>query len=153
MLEDALNKISADEATKIIETIRDSILLLDEHLKVIFANRSFYTNFQVSSEETLGKKVYDIGNGQWDMPQLKLLLEETLTKNKEFFDYKVDYVFPRIGEKVMLLNGIKVKHDHYLTLLVISDVTAQEKAYKTLKESYESIETMNKYMVFIFFIL
>ena len=67
------NKQLADEALNIVQTMRDGLLLLDKDLKVISANKSFYSNFKVTPENTIGKKIYDLGNKQWDIPELKAL--------------------------------------------------------------------------------
>lgn len=144
---DEAREILAREALTIIESVRDSFLLLNEDLQVIFANKSFYSTFKVTLEDTLGKKVYEIGNRQWDIPDLRVLIEETLSKEQEFHDYQVVHNFPTIGVKTMLLNGVRVKQDLNLTLLVISDITDREKAHAVLLESLDSLEKMNSFMV------
>ena len=68
-------------AENIIETVRDPLLVLDEDLKLLSANRSFYKTFKVTPRETLGKLIYDLGNRQWDIPRLRILLEEILPKH------------------------------------------------------------------------
>lgn len=147
-----VNTFLANEAINIVETMRDSFLLLDDKLLVVFANTSFYSTFRVNVENTVGKRIYEVGNGQWNIPALKIFIEETLSKEMEFHDYKVKYDFPDIGEKVMLLNGRIVKHEQELTLLVISDITEREIAYddlafNALLKSYESIDKINKIMI------
>jgi PAS domain S-box-containing protein len=147
-----ISTLLADEALKIVETMRDSFLLLDENLLVIFANTAFYSTFKVTQENTIGKRIYEVGNGQWNIPELKIFIEETLSKEKEFHDYKVKHEFPDIGVKVMLLNGRKVKHDQDITLLVVSDITERETAndeiaFCALLKSYESLEKIDKFMV------
>jgi len=136
-------ELLAQEALTILETVRDSFLLLDEKLQVVFANKSFFSTFKVTEEDTLGKKIYEIGNGQWDIPDLKVFIEETLSKNKEFFDYKVTHTFPTIGKKVMLVNGAIVQRNYNLTLLVISDITDRENAHIVLLESIDSLNKMS----------
>lgn len=147
MLDINARELLAEEALKIIETLRDSFLLLDENLQVVFANKSFYFTFKVTPENTISKKVYDIGNGQWNIPSLRIFIEETLSKEQEFHDYKVEHDFPDIGKKIMLLNGTLVEHDHNLTLLVISDITDRETAHNVLEATIESIQKMNSLMV------
>lgn len=147
MLDINAKEILALEALKILETVRDSFLLLDEKKSVMYANNSFYTTFLVTPEETINKNVYDIGNGQWDIPSLKVFIEETLTKNQEFHDYKVEHSFPSIGKKIMLLNGVMVKHDQVLILLSISDITDRESSHTVLLEAIKSLEKINGYMV------
>jgi PAS domain S-box-containing protein len=146
MLDINAKELLAEEALRILETVRDSFLLLDEDLQVVYANKSFYSTFSVTQEETVNKKVYEIGNGQWNIPDLRVFIEETLSKNQEFHGYKVTHTFPTIGKKVMLLNGAVVKRDHRLTILAISDITDRENAHAVLTESIKSLEKINSYM-------
>ena len=69
-------------AENIVETVREPLLVLDSELKILTANRNFYDTFKVSSEETIGHFIYDLGNRQWDIPQLRVLLEEILPQKK-----------------------------------------------------------------------
>ena len=93
---DLMKKIDADDLWKVawtyirtvVDTIREPFLILDENLVVISANKTFYSAFQVNPEETEGKRVYDLGNGQWNIPKLKILLEDILPKNTFFEDFK-----------------------------------------------------------------
>src|SRR5688572_7780579 len=84
----------------IIETITESVLILDDKLRVVFANTSFYKTFQVLQRQTEGKFVYELGNGQWDIPTLKKLLEEILPQKKNVEDYEVIHTFQTIGKKI-----------------------------------------------------
>jgi PAS domain-containing protein len=72
-----IDQISED----IVETIHEPLLVLDSDLKVILANQSFIDSFKVTRKETLGKFIYDLGNGQWNIPRLKELLEKILPEN------------------------------------------------------------------------
>jgi PAS domain S-box-containing protein len=136
----------AEEALKIVETLRDSLLLLDQNLQVVFANKSFYSTFKVTPEDTIGRKVYDIGNGQWNIPSLRVFIEETLSKEQEFNDYLVEHDFPHIGYRTMLVNGALVKRDHNLTLLIITDTTEREAAHNVLRDTIQSVEKMSKFI-------
>jgi PAS domain S-box-containing protein len=86
-------------ADDIIETLREPFLVLDSNLRVKTANRAFYESFQVSKEETEERLVYDLGNGQWEIPALRKLLEEVLTRNKSIHDFEVQHSFPNLGQK------------------------------------------------------
>jgi two-component system CheB/CheR fusion protein len=109
----------------IIDTLREPLIVLDSDLKVVLANRSFYKTFNVSPEETVGKLFYTLGNNQWDLPQLRTLLEEILPENTEFEDFEVKHNFPQIGKRIMKLNARKIQSDigQQLILLSIEDVT------------------------------
>lgn len=109
-------------AQKIIDTVRESMLVLDTDLCVVSANESFYRTFQISREQTEGRSLYELGNGHWDIPELRELLDDVLPENKAFNDFEVQGRFEKIGRRVMLLNGRRVDHIQ-LVLLAIEDVT------------------------------
>src|SRR5665648_224838 len=83
-------------AENIIETVREPLLVLDEDLKVHSANHSFYSTFEVTPDETVGNLIYDIGNRQWDIPSLRMLLGEVLPAKTQFNDYEVSHKFETI---------------------------------------------------------
>lgn len=114
-------------ADDIVATLREPFLVLDDGLRVKTANRSFYDSFQVSKEETEGRFVYELGNGQWDIPGLRTLLDDVLARNESVHDYEVEHSFPTLGRKTMLLNARpfppESKHPE-LILLAVQDVSA-----------------------------
>ena len=77
----------------IVETIREPLLVLASDLRVLSANRSFYDTFKVTPNETVGNLIYNLGNRQWDIPRLRTLLEDILTKNNKIDNYEVEHVF------------------------------------------------------------
>ncbi|MBI5583367.1 MAG: PAS domain-containing protein [Deltaproteobacteria bacterium] len=111
----------------IVETVREPLLVLDEELRVVSANRSFYRTFLVSREETEGRLIYDLGHQQWDLPDLKRLLGEILTKNSEFDDFLVEQEGAGLARRRLMLNARKVVQreggEKGLILLAIEDVT------------------------------
>lgn len=138
------NKIDAEELWKVawtyiqtvVDTVRHPFLVLDEHLVVISANRTFYAFFQVTKEETEGKRVYELGNGQWNIEKLNILLEDILPKNTHFEDFKVEHTFPKIGHKIMLLNArriYKTGEERPIMLLAMEDITRQRQLEDQLK--------------------
>jgi chemotaxis protein methyltransferase CheR len=121
----------------VVDTLREPFLVMDENLKIISANRTFYAVFQVTPEETEGKRVYDLGNGQWNIPKLKILLEDILPKNTHFDDFKVKHEFPKIGHRIMILNARRIYKtgvDKPIMLLAMEDVTKQFQLEEQLKE-------------------
>jgi two-component system CheB/CheR fusion protein len=113
----------------IVETVREPLVVLDAELKVLSANRSFYANFKVQPEVTEGKLLYELGNGQWNIPRLRELLEKILSESASFQDFVVDRVFPEIGYKKMLLNARRIHQAGIVTdtiLLAIEDITARQ---------------------------
>ena len=124
-------------AQNIVDTVREPLLILDATLRVRSANRAFYQTFHVSSAETEGLLVYELGNGQWDIPDLRTLLEDIVPKSSVFDDFELDHTFPVIGRRVMLLNARKLQAGHHGELLVLAmeDVTARKRAEETRLEA------------------
>ena len=131
-----------DYAENIISTIRQPLLVLDKMLRIKSANESFYKSFNVNRQETEGQLIYNLGNRQWNIPELRNLLEEILPLKSSFVDYKVHHIFQGVGERIMLLNGreLKIKAgDERLILLAIEDITEKEMAYKTIEDKENRI--------------
>jgi PAS domain S-box-containing protein len=118
-------------ANAIIDTLQEPLLIIDKDLKVLFASAAFYSKFFVSEEETKSKKIYDLGDGQWNIPELKKLLEEILPHEVAVHDYKITHKFPKIGTKTMQLNARKLIKDDdasEVIFVVIGDITEREEA-------------------------
>lgn len=119
-------KYAQQYAESIVETVRQPLLVLDKDLKVISANVAFYQKFKVGPENTKGKLVYDLGNGQWDIPKLRKLLEDILLRNTTFEDFQVENDFPDIGKRKMILNARRILQkgeQKQRILLAIEDIT------------------------------
>lgn len=114
-------------AEKIVDTVREPLLILHEDLRVHSANHAFYDTFEVDPAETEGRMVYDLGDRQWDIPELRRLLGEVLPDNEFFEDFEVEHEFAALGRRTMLLNARRVDHLQ-LILLAIEDVTARRRA-------------------------
>lgn len=113
----------------IINTIRDPLIILDKDLKVKRATDGFYSKFKVTAKETENKPFYELGNQQWDIPALRILLERILPEKKALSDYEVIHVFPNIGRRVMWLNTRQLDD---LILLSIEDITDKRKVEEGL---------------------
>ena len=125
-------------AESIVETIYQPLVVLTADLRVMSANRSFYQTFEVSPEETKGRLIYSIGNGQWDIPALRELLEEIVPKNTHLNNFEIDHNFPAIGRKKMLLNARRIYREGKGTdriLLALEDITDQKQMEEALKNS------------------
>ncbi len=132
--------IQEDYFKNIFNTVREAILILDENMNVLSANRSFFVTFKVDSANTLGSLLYNLGNGQWNIPHLRKLLEEVLPKNDTVDDYEIEHNFESIGHKTMLLNACKIrekKNDLPIILLAIEDITERKRLEDLLAESEE----------------
>ncbi|MEW6600651.1 MAG: chemotaxis protein CheB [Nitrospirota bacterium] len=98
-----------DYAESMVMTVREPLLVLDSGLRVVSANQAFYSRFRVSKDDTLNRRIYELGNGQWDIPKLRELLEKILPKKTTLNDFEVEHDFPTIGHKKMLLNAHSIK--------------------------------------------
>jgi two-component sensor histidine kinase len=110
----------------IVETIREGVLVVEPDLTIRFANRSFYDTFAVAPEHTVGLKLYEIGNGQWDIPKLRTTLETIISGQKTIEAFEVENFFPSIGRRIIAFNARKVYRPDNKTqqiLLAIEDVT------------------------------
>ncbi len=117
-------------ADSVIDTMWESLVILDNELRVISANMAFYKTFQVSKEETEKKLIYNIGGHQWDLPELRVLLEEIIPRDSKFNDFEMEYEFPRIGYRKMMLNARRFYPEgrgKEMILLAIEDITERKK--------------------------
>ncbi|MBU1157486.1 MAG: PAS domain S-box protein [Proteobacteria bacterium] len=134
----------ADEAHEfadsVINTVREPLISLDQDLRVVTVSRSFYEFFKVKPEETVGQLIYDLGNKQWDIPELRELLETILPQKTAFDSYKVEHDFDTIGRRTMLLNARQIERvlgKERIILLAIEDITERVQAETVLKNSEE----------------
>jgi two-component system CheB/CheR fusion protein len=112
-------------ADAIIRTIPVPLLVLDGELRVTSLNRAFCDTFRVDEKETAGQLLYQLGNGQWDIPSLRELLSDILPKDKSLHGYVIEHDFPSIGRKTMRLSGRKFERGGQQILLIIEDVTEE----------------------------
>jgi two-component system CheB/CheR fusion protein len=113
---DISKRVAAESAEKaarimaegIVDTVREPLIVLDGKLKIISASRSFYREFKTTPEDTVDRKIYDVGDRQWDIPKLRELLETILPSNQSFDGYEVEYNFPATGHHRMLLNARRI---------------------------------------------
>jgi two-component system, cell cycle sensor histidine kinase PleC len=122
---------------EITETIREPFIILDENLCVVSANLAFYHKFKVRKKDTEGRRMYELGDNQWDAPELRELLERILPKRRVLNNYEITLDFPSLGRKTMLLNARQVDNKQ-LILLAVEDVTEQ----RTLRANSDEV-TMN----------
>src|SRR5262249_53940512 len=132
------------DVVSIVETARGPMLALDGSLRVLRANRSFHQAFGTKPDETAGRLLYDLANRQWDLPQLRTLLEEILPQNATVEDFEVDHSFPSLGRRIMLLNARRVCRENMQTeaiLLAIEDITEQRRTeeQRVLEKRFTSL--------------
>jgi PAS domain S-box-containing protein len=125
----------------VIQTIRESLLVLDPNLRVLTVNKSFLRTFKVSTTETIGRRLFELGNRQWDIDDLRKLLETILPTNNPVLDFEVEHDFPHIGKKTMLLNAHRIELEGQYKdriLLAIDDITDRRSIEKR-KDDFLSI--------------
>jgi diguanylate cyclase (GGDEF)-like protein/PAS domain S-box-containing protein len=132
-------------AENIVETVREPLVVLDSELKVLTANRGFFDTFKVTSGETIGNFIYDLGNRQWDIPKLRILFENILPHDTVFNGYEVEHDFPDIGRKTILLNARQIfrkKIGSHIILLAMEDITERKQAEAEIQDAREYAENI-----------
>ncbi|MGC8817297.1 MAG: PAS domain S-box protein, partial [Candidatus Hadarchaeum sp.] len=127
-------------AETIVETVHEPLVVLDAEMKVVSANRAFYECFKVTREETERYSLFDLGNRQWDIPELRRLLKDVVEKNTTFKEFVVVHDFPHIGRKIMMLNARQMRigpTEEPMVLLAIEDITERQQMETQLKRSVD----------------
>ncbi len=124
-----LNKeiqLAREYADNIIDTVREPLLILDKDLKVLSANRSFYKMFNTVSEKTVGKFIYELDGKNWEIPQLRELLEQIIPKRNFFENYEIEYNFVNEGKKKLILNARQILQGDKETKLILLAIEYQD---------------------------
>jgi hypothetical protein len=132
-------------AEAIVDTVREPLVVLDRDLRVVAASRSFYQTFAVEPKDTQGRRLYELGDGQWNIPALRAVLEEIVPRHRTVEAYEVEHEFPTIGRRVMLLNARQVFDEGGSTaalLLAIEDVTHRRDAEREKDELLRQKEVL-----------
>lgn len=125
-------------AEAIVETVREPLIVLDADLRVVSASRAFCATYGLTPEETGNRLLYELGNGQWNIPGLRGMIADLLPKKRTVVDFEVTHHFPAIGTRTLLLNGrvLARKGDRSaLILLAIEDISGRRQAERALRES------------------
>jgi len=136
-------KRGLDFAEAIVDTVREPLVILNHNLRVVSANRAFYETFQVTPKETEDRLIYDLGEGQWNIPKLRELLDNILPAHATFRDFEVVHEFARVGRKVMLLNAREVfdaNAQARTILLAIEDTTDRKRTEDALKATNAELQ-------------
>ena len=136
-------KRGLDFAQAIVETVREPLVILNQNLEVVQANRAFYETFQAERAQTEDRLIYDLGNGQWNIPKLRELLENILPARSTFRDFEVTHEFEHVGRKVMLLNASEMFNPNAQAraiLLAIEDVTERKRTEEALQKTNAELQ-------------
>jgi len=132
-------------AESIVETVREPLLILDAGMRVRTANRAFYETFHAAPRETEGRALFDLGERQWDLPTLKVLLERALLADTPFEGFEVQGEFPAIGHRTMVLDARRIErsaHEGDLVLVSVVDATERKRAQRALFESERRLQAI-----------
>lgn len=133
----------------VVDVVREPVLILDKDFRVLAANNPFYEMFQVEPRDTENEVIYKLGNGQWNIPDLRRLLEDILPQNSFFKGFEVAHNFPIIGQKVMILNARQIHFNKNnaeaksfppIILLAIEDITDIMQIAETLASHSRRLE-------------
>ena len=114
----------------IVDTVREPVLVLDKGLRVIAASRSFYSKFKVSPEDTQGRLLYALGDGQWNIPKLRVLMEQIIPEHGVMEGYEVEHHFSELGHRTMCLNARRAFYEGggpETIVLGLEDVTTRRR--------------------------
>ena len=132
-------------AEAIVDTIHEPLIVLDGGLRVLAASRAFYEIFRVDPQHTMGCRLYDLGDGQWNIPALRLLLETIIPEKTAMDGFEVEHDFPGVGRRTMLLNARKVIYEtsaDSTILLAFTDITARRLVERDLADLLEHTEEL-----------
>jgi PAS domain S-box-containing protein len=124
-------------ANAIVDTVRDPLLVLDQNQRIVAASRSFYQTFRLVDQDVRGHLIYEIDGGQWNLPELRSLLETIAKDHATIENYEVDREFPSVGRRIMLLNARKVYYEkgtHATVLLAFEDITSRRFVERQVEE-------------------
>mgnify|MGYP006283569943 FL=1 len=134
-------------AESITNTVQESLLVLDPEMRVISANQTFYRMFQLAPEQAEDRHLYDVDHGQWDIPELRELLETILPENATFENFEVQRDFHRIGHRTMLLNARRIyrqQQETQMILLAIQDITVRKEQEEKIRQHQRQLSTLTE---------
>jgi two-component system CheB/CheR fusion protein len=135
-------------AEAVIETVRQPLVVLNKDLKVMRVNRAFYESFKVRKEETEGRFIRELGNGQWSIPKLLEALDKILPEKGGFEGFEIEYDFENIGRKTMVLNAREIRQETPFggpaILLAIEDITGRKQAEAALLNNQVRLQRVNE---------
>ncbi|HEX2642107.1 MAG TPA: CheR family methyltransferase, partial [Thermoanaerobaculia bacterium] len=131
----------------IVATLREPLLVLDAELCVQTASQSFYRTFNRTPEETERHYLYDLGDGEWNIPELRRLLEGIHSEEGGLEGYEVEQELKHLGRKTMLLNARRLFQpggQSSLTLLAMEDITLRKQLEAALNQRIEELAAADR---------
>lgn len=122
-------------ADALIENAREALLVLDRNLRITLANSAFCRLFQLTAPQTEGQMIYELADGQWNIPGLRVLLDDVIQRNRRADDFEVSHCFQHLGTRTMWINARRIEpHEgEYLILLAIEDVSEKKRQTEALR--------------------
>ena len=134
-------KRARDFAEAVVGVVREPVIVLDAALRVRTANQAFYQTFQLQPHETEGRPIYEIGNGQWDIPRLRQLLEDVLPKHTWMKNFEVAQKYKGLGARTMLLHAREIRQgEERVILLAVDDITELRQSTGDLRRTNEDLK-------------
>lgn len=139
-----LLEASYNYSKAIVETVRSPLVVLNANLEVVRANQSFYRLFQMVPERVEKQSIFQLGDGEWEIPRLRALLEDILPHNNPIHDFEVSQEFASLGQRVMLLNACRIEEQGVdnTILVTIEDITVRKGAEAQRETSLQEKEIL-----------
>lgn len=119
---------AAEFTRSIVDTLGELVVVLDREMQVLHVNRAFSTTFQIADDRVMGRSIYQIDEGQWDVPEIRELLDNALNDSTPAGHIEIERPLNRVGRKSLRLTASRFaagSERNEAVLLVISDVTEE----------------------------
>jgi PAS domain-containing protein len=118
-------QFAREYADNIIDTVRESLIILDKDLRVVSANRSFYRMFNTVIDKTVGRSIFELDDNKWEIPRLRELLEQIIPKENLFEAFEIEYDFADKGRRRLVLNARRMSYGEKETELILLSIEAE----------------------------
>jgi chemotaxis protein methyltransferase CheR len=132
-------------ALAIVDTLPEPFVVLDGSLCVLAASRCFYEHFKEDSASTRGRPFFELGDGQWDIPALRLLIETIIPEHAAIDSFEVEHDFLHLGRRTMLLNARLVRYEYQSSpsiLIAFKDITERRAIEREKQDLLERTERL-----------
>ncbi len=118
----------------IVDTIQTPLLVLDGDFRIAGGNTAFFDTFRLDRDDAMGRSLFEIGNGQFDVAEFRVLLDDIIPKSAAIVGYEISTDVPGKGPRNLLLNARRLAHpsnDSPNMLLEFEDVTERRRQLAT----------------------